>query len=926
MRKKIDSRIRTLIENNVKQNHRSFFVVIGDKGRDQIVNLHYMLSKSIIKSRPSVLWCYKKELGFSSHKKKRMRQLKKKIAKGTHETNEDDPFELLVSSTNIRYCYYKETHKILGNTFGMLILQDFEAITPNLLARTIETVEGGGVIVLLLKTMNSLKKLYAMSMDVHSRFRTDSHTKVQGRFNERFILSLSSCESCLVVDDELNILPISSHARYITPVGVEDEDSNEILSDSQRELKELKLSMAENQPMGNLCSLTKTLDQAKALLVFMEAISEKNLRSTVALTAGRGRGKSAALGLAVAAAIAIGYSNIFVTSPSPENLRTFFDFVFKGFDAIDYKEHLDYELVESTAPELNRAIVRVNVFRTHRQTIQYIQPQDSEKLGQAELVVIDEAAAIPLPLVKKLLGPYLVFMASTINGYEGTGRSLSLKLIEQLREQSRANSQKTADKSGKQQSSGGRILREISLEEPIRYSPNDQVEKWLNQLLCLDCSKSNTSMSKGCPHPSKCELYYVSKDTLFSFHSAAEEFLHRVMSLYVSSHYKNTPNDLLLISDAPAHHLFVLLGPTEDAAEGSLPDVLCVIQVAFEGKISRDIVIESLGKGEKQSGDMIPWSIAQQYQDSDFASLSGARIVRIATHPDFQRMGYGKRALDQLTAYFEGKISNLSEFDENNNEKMNENEENNHEKGKEENLLTELVVPRTNLPPLLVKLSERAPEDLHYLGTSFGITQGLFTFWKKAGYFPLYIRQTSNDITGEHSSILLKALHVDDVAPDWVEKYSIDFRKRFIQLLSFNFRNFSPVLGLDILLIDHATTRGINNNNNNNNNNNKNLIEKKDIDYYFTQYDLKRMESYAQNLVDYHVIMDLMPSIATLYFTDRFPFGLSAVQAAVLLAVGLQRKSLEDIVRFFFLILLIIDIYFILILAYYFLYFHYYYY
>ncbi len=61
---------------------------------------------------------------------------------------------------------------------------------------------------------------------------------------------------------------------------------------------------------------------------------------------------------------------------------------------------------------------------------------DAEKLSQAELVIIDEAAAIPLPLVKKLLGPYLVFMASTINGYEGTGRSLSLKLLEQLRQQS----------------------------------------------------------------------------------------------------------------------------------------------------------------------------------------------------------------------------------------------------------------------------------------------------------------------------------------------------------------------------------------------------------------------------------------------------------------------------------------------------------
>lgn len=42
--------------------------------------------------------------------------------------------------------------------------QDFEALTPNLLARTIETVEGGGIVVLLLRTVNSLKQLYTMTM------------------------------------------------------------------------------------------------------------------------------------------------------------------------------------------------------------------------------------------------------------------------------------------------------------------------------------------------------------------------------------------------------------------------------------------------------------------------------------------------------------------------------------------------------------------------------------------------------------------------------------------------------------------------------------------------------------------------------------------------------------------------------------------
>ena len=72
VKKKVDSRVRTLIENGVKANHRTFFVVVGDRGKDQIMFLHFMLSKARVAAKPAVLWCYKKELGFSSHRKKRM--------------------------------------------------------------------------------------------------------------------------------------------------------------------------------------------------------------------------------------------------------------------------------------------------------------------------------------------------------------------------------------------------------------------------------------------------------------------------------------------------------------------------------------------------------------------------------------------------------------------------------------------------------------------------------------------------------------------------------------------------------------------------------------------------------------------------------------------------------------------------------------
>uniref|UniRef100_A0A3P8W251 RNA cytidine acetyltransferase n=1 Tax=Cynoglossus semilaevis TaxID=244447 RepID=A0A3P8W251_CYNSE len=810
-----------------------------------------MLSKACVKARPSVLWCYKKDLGFSSNRKKRMKQLQKKIKTGTLNLNQDDPFELFIAATNIRYCYYNETHKILGNTFGMCVLQDFEALTPNLLARTIETVEGGGIVVILLRTMNSLKQLYTMTMDVHSRYRTEAHQDVVGRFNERFILSLSSCKNCVVIDDQLNILPISTHMANIKPVPPKTQDG---LSPLEQELKDLKESLQDTQPVGVLVDRCKTMDQAKAVLKFIEGISEKTLRSTVTLTAARGRGKSAALGLAVAAAVAFGYSNIFVTSPSPDNLHTMFEFIFKGFDALQYQEHLDYEIIQSLNPEFNKAVVRVNIFKEHRQTIQYIHPGDAVKLGQAELLVIDEAAAIPLPLVKNLLGPYLVFMASTINGYEGTGRSLSLKLIQQLRQQS-ADSQQSLSAENRTTNTArlaaARSLHEVSLHESIRYSPGDAVEKWLNDLLCLDCLNIPRLIS-GCPLPQTCDLYYVNRDTLFCYHKASEAFLQRLMALYVASHYKNSPNDLQMLSDAPAHHLFCLLPPVPPT-QNSLPEVLAVVQVCLEGEISRQSILNSLSRGKKASGDLIPWTVSEQFQDPEFGSLSGARVVRIAVNPDYQGMGYGSRALQLLQMYYEGKFPTMDESANASHKEITS------VSSEAVSLLEEVITPRKELPPLLLKLSERRAERLDYLGVSYGLTTQLLKFWRKAGYTPVYLRQTPNDLTGEHSCVMLKELNTEE-APEqsqWLSAFWKDFRRRFLSLLSYQFSRFHPSLALSILQ-------------------NKNSSE---LAAHFSPYDLRRLELYSRSMVDYHLIMDLIPAVARLFFLKQLgDISLSAAQ------------------------------------------------
>ncbi|KAI0276813.1 GNAT acetyltransferase 2-domain-containing protein [Russula aff. rugulosa BPL654] len=889
MRKQLDQRIPILISNNVKKNHRSFIVLVGDKGRDQVVNLHFLLSQARISARPNVLWCYKKELGFTSHRKKREAKIKRDVKRGIREANEHDPFEIFITVTDIRYTYYKESEKILGNTFGMLVLQDFEAITPNLLARTIETVEGGGLVVLLLKTMTSLKQLYTMTMDVHARYRTSSQHDVVARFNERFILSLSSCDDCLVLDDELNVLPIS-RGKDITVVKEERRKGQE------SELEELKQTLENTKPVGELVKLAKTVNQAQAVLTFTDAIAEKTLSSTVALTAGRGRGKSAALGLAIAAALAHGYSNIFVTSPSPENLKTLFEFVFKGMDALGYEEHLDYDIAQSTNPDFNKAIVRVNVFRGHRQTIQYIQPQDAHVLGQAELVIIDEAAAIPLPLVRNLIGPYLVFLASTINGYEGTGRSLSLKLIQQLRE----STQPSLPNDGiKEDAAAGpttkkpvytappkiRTLREVKLDTPIRYSTGDKVEQWLNALLCLDATISPRSALHGTPHPSQCELFYVSRDTLFSYHIASEAFLQRMMALFVASHYKNQPNDLQLMSDAPAHHLFVLLPPIKDD-ETHLPEPLAVLQVALEGNISKQAIPDGLQRGLRAGGDLIPWLVAQQFQEGKFAMMSGARIVRIATHPDYLSMGYGARALQALNAYYSGEYFNLDET-----AKVDVAYSDIATINKSVTLLTDHPTVRsvTAMPPLLQRLTERKPENLDYLGVSYGLTSQLLRFWKRAGYVPLYIRQTQSELTGEHTIVMVRGLQSStNEELGWLGEFSKDFRRRFLTLLSFKFREFNSIMGLSVLEAANAGVKYIEPDS-------KQALTSQELSFLFTPFDLKRLKTYAQNLLDYHVILDLLPTVAMLYFEKRLgeEVRLSAIQSSLLLGMGLQRKSVE---------------------------------
>ena len=611
----------------------------------------------------------------------------------------------------------------------------------------------------------------------------------------------------------------------------------------------------------------------------------------------------------------------------------------------------------------------------------------------------------------------LTFLSSTINGYEGTGRALSLKLIKELRGTSSSTSggargggvvggvldaareagadivgsgskkgeakvherrwaaESAAAKAASSSSSGptgggvgGGPLRELDLSHPIRYALGDPVEAWLNNLLCLDCDSfdydntlgrkkkrndnggavtaradnaASMELTGGAPAPTDCELYHVNRDALFSYHRLSESFLQKLWGLYTSAHYKNTPNDLQMLSDAPAHNVFVLLGPTAERSGGgddSLPDILAIVQTSLEGKLSRKSIQAQLARGHRSAGDLIPWTMSQQFGDGNFAQLSGARIVRVAVHPAVQGMGYGSRAMELLYRYYNGEMMTLSsgvdgdensdDDDDDDDETPSESESEGEDEPKSSDALLhkESLKPRKKLPPLLLPLSALPTPRLDWIGTSFGLTPSLHNFWHdRVGMTLLYLRQTSNELTGEHSAIMIRALPRRSGWDDaWLPAFGVDARRRIGKLLGGAFRGMEVSLAVNLLgdvvggfhswmkkagsgadgddddgddnadaKMDKTALREVKKRSGTQ----SSRLTAAELHYHLTPHDLQRLELYSRNLCDHHLISDLVPSLAQLYFTSRMGpgFRLSSVQAALLCGMGLQHKGVDDL-------------------------------
>jgi len=336
-------------------------------------------------------------------------------------------------------------------------------------------------------------------------------------------------------------------------------------------------------------SVEETVDQHKAIKAII-SVAQGHRRRPLVLTADRGRGKTAALGIAAAHLLRDKTRRIVITAPRMSAIET----------ALIHAQNLlpDFERSKQALFLGDAALVFI--------------PPDiilSEQ-PKADLLLIDEAAAIPVAMLEKLLRNYSrVVFSSTIHGYEGTGRGFELRFKAVL---NRLTPQ----------------WKSFHLKTPVRWSSGDPLERFIFTALLLN---AETCSHDDICHESTEDVLFEELDSMQLL--ANERQLSELFGLLVQAHYRTTPSDLRMLLDVPALRIFVLSLKGHIVAAS-----LWMMEGGFSEAISVDIV-----QGKRRlRGHLLPQSLAQHLGFEQAAQLKAARIVRVAVHPGLQRQGLGR--------------------------------------------------------------------------------------------------------------------------------------------------------------------------------------------------------------------------------------------------------------------------------------------
>lgn len=355
------------------------------------------------------------------------------------------------------------------------------------------------------------------------------------------------------------------------------------------------------QPHANPPILSLPTQGQKDAITAILRCAQGHTHRPFVLTAQRGRGKSYSLGLA---AFALWQAQ--QHRPSSDPYRIVISASRLGQTQSFWQA---FQQQAKQSPLSAQFEIQTGKIETDQFELRFIPPdQLSLDRPAADLIIIDEAAQIPIPLLLDWAKHYpRIVFSSTLEGYEGSGRGFGLRFFKAL-------DQLTPN------------WHQLHLQQPIRWADKDPVEAWLNQLLWLD--QSILTPLSG--HSNHTIHWHFSQPN-----QLPPAQLKQAFQLLLAAHYQTQPNDLLQLLSAP--NLFLLLALVEDQVVG-------VLQWQPEGNLP----VELFQTQERRlQGHLVAQLLYKQTGETTWLSRRSWRIQRLAVAPEWQRQGLGSQLVQK---------------------------------------------------------------------------------------------------------------------------------------------------------------------------------------------------------------------------------------------------------------------------------------
>ncbi|MBW1253815.1 tRNA(Met) cytidine acetyltransferase TmcA [Pantoea allii] len=225
-------------------------------------------------------------------------------------------------------------------------------------------------------------------------------------------------------------------------------------------------------------------------------------------------------------------------------------------------------------------------------------------LPDVDWLIVDEAAAIPAPLLHALVARFpRVLLVTTIQGYEGSGRGFMLKFCAEIEQ-----------------------VRHFTLDEPLRWARHDPLEHWLNQALLFEDAPETAGTGELSPR------------RVEGSDIAAQQAAYQLLT---RAHYRTSPLDLRRLLDAPGMHLWLA---------GDVPALQGALWLVEEGGLTNELAQAVWAGHRRPRGNLVAQSLAAHAGFTDAATLRALRISRIAVAASSRRQGTGKQLVASASA------------------------------------------------------------------------------------------------------------------------------------------------------------------------------------------------------------------------------------------------------------------------------------